>query len=238
MRPRSRPHATLQLICFPYAGGGSAIYSTWLDAMPEHIEVCPVKLPGREDRLFEQPHNVLDELLAILADELDSSKPYAFFGHSMGAMLAYELARSLRRNGLPLPVRLLISGHRAPQLPDQRPHIYHLPDDQFIVHLINMNGTPREVVEHRELIEMLLPALRADFTLCDTYTYLPDEPLDCSISAFGGIEDRIANQEQMEPWREHTRREFKLRMFPGGHFFLHTVQQRLVQAITEDLTQE
>lgn len=238
-RPRSRPDATLRLICFPYAGGGTAIYNAWLDAMPEQIEVCPIKLPGREDRLFDPPHTRLDELLAELAADIEAfvSAPFAFFGHSMGAMLAYELTRHLRRQQLPLPAHLLVSAHRAPQLPDMRPHIYDLPDNQFIAHLSSMNGTPREVVEHRELMTMLLPALRADFTLCDTYTYVPDAPLQCPISALSGTDDAIANRQQMAPWREQTTASFKLHIFPGGHFFLNTLPQPVIQTVIQDLMQ-
>jgi len=236
-RPRSRPAAALRLICFPYAGGGTAIYNAWLDAMPEWIEVCPVKLPGREDRLFDPPHTSLDELPAVLANELAAftTLPFAFFGHSMGAIIAYELARYLRRRQLPLPVHLLISGHRAPQLPDMRPQIYHLPDAQFIARLSDMNGTPREVVEHRELMEMLLPTLRADFTLCDTYTYVPDAPLECPIAALSGTDDAIANPEQMEPWRDQTSAAFNLHTFSGGHFFLNTLQQSVIKTVAEEL---
>ncbi len=176
MHPRTRANATLQLICFPYAGGGTTSYSAWLDALPRQIEVCPVKLPGREDRLFDPPHTDLEELLVALASDLESTvgQSFAFFGHSMGAMIAYELTRYLRRQDMPLPVMLLVSGHRAPHLPDRRMHISHLPNDQFITQLSHMNGTPAAVVQHRELMEMLLPALRADFTLCETYTYFSE----------------------------------------------------------------
>lgn len=238
-RPRARPDATLRLLCFPYAGGGTSIYNAWLDALPEHIEVCPVKLPGREDRLFDPPHTNLDDLLLALAGEIEAfvAMPFAFFGHSMGAMLAYELTRYLRHQRLPLPTHLLVSGHRAPQLPDTRPHIYHLPDNQFITQLIGMNGTPREVVEHRELMMLLLPALRADFTLCDTYVYVPDVPLQCSISALSGADDPVANPNQMEPWREQTSGGFKLHVFPGGHFFLNALPQPVIKTVAEDLMQ-
>jgi len=205
--------------------------------MPEWIEVCPVKLPGREDRLFDSPHTSLDELSAVLANELATFTPlpFAFFGHSMGAMIAYELARYLRRRQLPLPVHLLVSGHRAPQLPEMRPHIYHLPDAQFIARLSDMNGTPREVVAHRELMELLLPALRADFTLCDTYTYVPDAPLECPIAALSGTDDAIATPEHIEPWREQTSAVFKMHAFAGGHFFVNTLQQSVIKTVAEEL---
>ncbi|NJN67348.1 MAG: thioesterase [Chloroflexaceae bacterium] len=237
--PRFKPDASLRLVCFPYAGGGTTIYRAWLDAMPAWIEVCPVKLPGREDRLFDPPHTNLNQLLAELAVDIEASVPvpFAFFGHSMGAMIAYELTRLLHRRGRPLPVHLLVSGHRAPQLPDMRPPISHLPDDQFMAQLSRMNGTPREVAEHDELMRMLLPVLRADFTLCDTYTYVPDVPLECPISALSGTDDAIANREKMEPWRKQTSGDFKLHVFAGGHFFLNTLQQLVIETVVKDLVQ-
>lgn len=232
------PQARLRLFCLHYAGGAASAFRGWQAEVPPEIEICPVQLPGRESRLREERLDsveaVLDALPRALEPYLDL--PFAFFGHSMGALLAYELTHRLERDGRSLPARLLLSGRRAPQVPDDEPPIYDLPDDEFKAELRKLNGTPEAVLEHPELMELLLPVLRADFTLCETYEYEPRAPLPVPISAYGGLSDHKVEREALEAWSERTRGGFKLRMFEGDHFFLHgPARGDLIRAVVQDL---
>lgn len=234
--PRPNPRARLRLFCFPYAGGGTSIFRTWADALPSTVEVCPVLLPGREHRLREAPYTALPALAAAVAQALQPylDKPYAFFGHSMGALLSFELARVLRHQQQH-PMQLFVSGCRAPHLPDPTPQLYALPEPEFIDGLRRLRGTPQEILEHPEIMQVLLPALRADLTAYDTYMYLPAPPLSCSISAFGGLADQKSTRDLIEPWREHTDGFFAAWMLPGDHFFLHSSQGLLLQTLSREL---
>lgn len=163
--------------------------------------------------------------------------PFAFFGHSMGALLGFELARELRRQRGIIPVHLFVSGRRAPQVPDLDPPIHQLPESAFLDELRHLNGTPEEAMQHPELMELMLPVLRADLAISETYVYEHDDPLDCSISAFGGLEDHEVSSDDLEAWREQTHRSFTLRMVPGNHFFLKSSQSLVLQDISRSLTQ-
>ncbi len=234
--PGPNPRAALRLFCFPYAGGGATVFRRWPASLPDSVEVCAVRLPGREGRLREPAVDRLAPLLDMLASALLPAldRPFAFFGHSMGALTAFELARRLRRDGWPGPRHLFVSGRIAPHL--RRAQCWHtLPDPQLLAELRRLGGTPRQVLEHPELMRMLLPMLRADFAVLETYVHHPEAPLDCPISAFGGLEDEVAKREQIEEWAAHTRAEFRLRMLPGNHFFLHSAEARLLQMLADDL---
>lgn len=233
---QERPHARLRLFCFPYAGGGASIYRTWSENLPEEIEVCPVQLPSREQRMKEQPFTRLSELVPALIEALRPymDLPFAFFGHSMGALISFELARTSYMQGFG-PTRLLISACAAPQLPTQEPPAYSLPDGQFIKRLRHLDGTPDEVLSNPELMELKLPLLRADFALFETYTYTPQEPLPCPIIAYGGSQDRKISYQDLEAWQEQTINYFAVRMFSGNHFYLHHVREALLQTIIRDL---
>lgn len=234
------PRARLRVFCFPYAGGGASIYRGWAASLPADHEVCPVQLPGRESRLREQPFTHLGPMVQALADALPPcfDLPFVFFGHSMGALIAFELARELRRRGGSLPLHLFVSGRRAPQLPVREAPIHGLPEPEFIVKLRELNGTPEEVLQHAELMRLLLPILRADFAVNETYEYAPAESFDFGISAFGGLGDEEVTREHLEAWREQARGRFRLRMLPGDHFFLHGGGKNLIlEALSRDLAE-
>src|SRR2546421_56050 len=230
--PRSQ--ALLRLFCFPYAGGSASIFHSWSDALPSQIEVCPVQLPGRERRLREPPFTRLAPLLQALTQALRPymNMPFALFGHSMGALISFELARELRRQDNSGPVHLFVSGSRAPQKPDPDPPVHALPEEKFIEKLRRLNGTPEAVVQNPELMMLVLPILRADFALYETYVYLTEEPLNCPISAFGGLQDNRLGRDDLVAWRDQTRMSFSLDMFPGNHFFLHTAQTLLLSVLS------
>jgi medium-chain acyl-[acyl-carrier-protein] hydrolase len=163
------------------------------------------------------------------------NKPFAFFGHSMGAMLCFELARQLRNATGREPVQLFVSGQRAPQIPRTTPDTYNLPDPAFIDELRRLNGTPREVLENPELMNLLLSLLRADFELVQSYVYRPGPALSCPIVAFGGVDDVDIPRHAVASWREQTIDSFSMHMFPGDHFFIHSSQALLLQNLSEHL---
>ncbi|MBE3560032.1 MAG: thioesterase [Ktedonobacteraceae bacterium] len=234
---QTKAQPRLRLFCFPYAGGGAAIYRTWQEQFPAEIEVCPVHLPGRESRIKEAPYTRLAPLIEALAQALEPFMyiPFAFFGHSMGTLISFELARHLRRRHAPMPVRLFVAAHRAPQLPDRGEPQYLLPDDELIDSLRRLGGTPPAILQHEELMRIVLSILRADFELCETYVYTPEEPLDLPISAYGGEQDTLVSRQELQAWALQTQRAFTLDMLAGNHFFLQSQQPLLLQNIAQQL---
>lgn len=235
--PRPNPHARLRLFCFPYAGGGATAFRGWPEHMPPETEVCAVQLPGRETRIKEEPVAQLPSLLRVLAPALlpHLDRPFAFFGHSLGALVGFELSRRLRREYAVEPLHLFLSGRGAAQLPDQRPKLHALPEPQFREELRSLGGTPEGVLEHPELLRLVIPILRADFAICENYQYTAEPPLDCSISAFGGLRDRDVSVEMLDAWRQQTNASFTLRMFPGDHFYIHTARPALLAVLNHEL---
>jgi medium-chain acyl-[acyl-carrier-protein] hydrolase len=239
--PKPNPQARVRLLCFPYAGGGVFEYRAWAFGVPPEVEIGAVQLPGREARLREAPFTKLDELCGALAQILAPylNKPFAFFGHSLGAIVAFELIRQLRRQNGVRPVRLFASGSRAPQIPDPYPPIHHLPDDDLVREVSGRyDGMPREILENAEMLALLLPALRADFAMSDTYVYTEEAPLDCPISCLGGLQDSCSPREHLEAWRQQTRSAFALNLFEGDHFFLKTSHLPLLQMVGAQLRQD
>jgi medium-chain acyl-[acyl-carrier-protein] hydrolase len=235
---RTNPQATLRLFCFPYAGGGSSIFNTWSNYLPTRVEVCPIHLPGRENRIRETPYTRLVPLVDALVDALFpllEEKPFAFFGHSLGARVSFELARCLRRQGGALPVHMFVSGARAPHIPNPEAPIHQLNKHAFLDALKNLSGTPLQVLEHEDLMELLLPCLRADFELYETYEYQAEEPLPVPLTIFGGWQDKEVTPDQIEMWREHTLDKSTIHMFLGDHFFLHSSREQLLRIVAQEL---
>lgn len=237
--PRRSPQASLRLFCFPYAGGNSLIFRSWADFLAPYVEVCAVQLPGRGARMNEPPFAQLPALVDAAARALlpHMDQPFAFFGHSMGAMIGFELARHLRDENKPQPRHLFVSGRRAPQVIDTSPSTYNLPEPEFIEELHRLNGTPKQVLEHEELMRLILPILRTDFAICQTYDYLPAPPLDCPISVYGGLRDQGVPRELLEGWRAQTNATFILRMLPGDHFFIHSDLALFLPKLAQELNQ-
>jgi medium-chain acyl-[acyl-carrier-protein] hydrolase len=238
LRPPGGRPASLRLFCFPYAGGGGSLYMPWAREAPSALEVCAVQLAGRESRLRERPYTAVTELmdatLAALQPYLDV--PFALFGHSMGALLAFEFARRIRRAGGPTPVRLFVSGHRAPQLPCPHPPLAHLPDTAFVAEVRQRyDGVPDEVLQHADLLALLLPCLRADMALIEGYRYAKEEPLECAISAYGGREDAEASEAELAAWQTQTRGPFMVQQFAGAHFYIRAARRELMGTLCRDL---
>lgn len=235
---RPVPEAALRLFCFPYAGGGATAFRTWPDYLPDNVEMQALEMPGRETQLRLPSFVRVEPLVRAIGEAIKGymDRPFVFFGHSMGALVSFELARLLRREQRSAPRTLFVSGRRPPQLPTEPP-TYDLPEDEFIEELRRMGGTPEEVLKHPELLKLLLPTLRADFELCQTYLYTDEPPFEFPITAFGGLNDQFVPREEIDRWREQTTGSFPLRMFPGDHFFLHSSQVLLLQMLSRELAQ-
>ncbi|NEP09470.1 MAG: thioesterase [Symploca sp. SIO2C1] len=235
--PQPNPQANLRLFCLPYAGGGASIFHLWHRELPSNVELCPIELPGRENRIKEKPIDNLEilteKLVEVLLQHLD--KPFALFGHSMGALIVYELARKLQQKNVS-PAYLFVSGRQAPNEPEFYPPFYFLPDAEFIERLTKIYpNIPDAVLKEEELMQLFLPVLRADMTLAQTYSSSQVEPLDCPIFALGSLEDEEASYERLVSWREYTRSSFSVQTFPGGHFYLNENRQPLLQFISQTL---
>jgi medium-chain acyl-[acyl-carrier-protein] hydrolase len=231
------PRARTRLFCFPYAGGSDLIFRKWPETLSPAVEVCPVLLPGRGVRMRELPftdlHSLVDAFLPIMGAHLD--RPFALFGHSMGGAIAFEVSRRLRREYGVEPQHLFISGRSAPHLTNNLRPIYNLPEPEFKEELRRLNGTPAEVLEHPELMEMLLPLLRADISLSQTYNCESRPSLTCPLTVFGGAGDTDEVPAGLEAWCEHTVGTFNLRMFEGDHFFINTARRHLLRALENAL---
>jgi medium-chain acyl-[acyl-carrier-protein] hydrolase len=198
------------------------------------VELCIVQMPGREARWRETPCTRVQEVTPALAEAVAplTAGPFVFYGHSLGSLVAFELARLLWRDRGILPGQLVCSAHRAPHLPNRHTTIRHLPDDHFI-HEVNRRygGVPPAVLENRELLDLMLPSLRADFTMYETYDYQDGAPLSCPIVAFGGTGDAYVERAEMEGWKAHTSSGFSLRMLAGDHFFVQAHRDTVLAGI-------
>ncbi|MDH0300796.1 MULTISPECIES: alpha/beta fold hydrolase [unclassified Pseudomonas] len=231
--------STLNLLCLPYSGASAMVYSRWRRKLPAWLQVRPVELPGRGARLGEPLQTDMQALARQLAAEqrLATSTPYALLGHSLGALLAFELAHELQALGCPPPVALFASGTAAPtRREDYERGNWRDPksDVELIDELRTLQGTPEEVLANEELMSLTLPVLRADFLLCGRYAYRQRAPLRCPLHVLGGESDR-ATQEQLQAWRRETLGDFSLQLFPGGHFFIHEHEDRLLGVLGASL---
>ncbi len=237
VRRAPRQDARARVLAFPYAGGGASAYYEWPALLPPDIELVAVQLPGREERLGEEPINDLRVLGPRLLDAVCGilDLPTVLFGHSMGALVAYDLAQRLAREGLPGPVHLVASACRAPHLREAWGDPSGMTDEEVVALMRSLDGTPTEVFEHPELLEMVLPIIRADLAMIVRYEAFSPTPLTCPVTAIGGTYDRDVSAADLGAWAAHTTGPFDLDLFDGGHFFLRehaaTVATRIAATV-------
>ncbi|NJP21554.1 MAG: thioesterase [Hydrococcus sp. CRU_1_1] len=232
--PKPNPQSLLRLFCFPCAGGLPTAFNSWSNYLPPEVEICSIQLPGRGKRLNESAFTKLAPLVQTLTPIIRDfdDKPFAFLGHSMGAVVAFELARELRRQFSISPVSLFVCSCPAPQKPIIKPPISQLPEAAFIAELCHRyNAIPESIRQDKEMMQIFSLSLRADFTLLETYAYKHEKPLDCPIFVFSGSEDSIVSHKDLVEWRTQTSEEFLLQLFPGDHFFLHDMRSLFFQTL-------
>jgi medium-chain acyl-[acyl-carrier-protein] hydrolase len=212
-------------------------YHLWPGEFPPDVELCAVQLPGRGKRRSELPFTrmlpLLEALDAGLAPFFDV--PFVFFGHSMGALIAFELTRCLRRRGAPMPLHLFVSARQAPQIPSTEPPLHHLPEPALLAELRRYGGTPESILEEPYVMSSVLPLIRADFEILETWSHVPEAPLPVPITAFGGLDDVRKPRARLEAWRVQTCSRFALHMVPGDHFFIHSAPPLLFALISKAL---
>jgi medium-chain acyl-[acyl-carrier-protein] hydrolase len=235
---RKEKNPKIRLFCFPYSGASASIYYSWIDFLPPGFELCSIQYPGRGQRIAEPLVVRLENLIDDLMDNFNelTDRPYATFGHSLGTLVSFELVRKIRSKGGNLPKHLFFSGHGAPHIPDTYPPIHKLPDSEFLSKLRELNGIPLEILDNNEFMEMISPVIRADFEICETYSYLNLPPFEIPISAFGGLEDPYVSRNELEKWKMHTLDRFTLRMFSGDHFYLNKSVGLITTVIARELT--
>ncbi|MDQ2957116.1 MAG: alpha/beta fold hydrolase [Actinomycetota bacterium] len=234
---RATDESSLRLVCFPHAGGSASFFHPMASRLPAAIQPLAVQYPGRQNRRLERPLDNIDELAdqAFAALRSLADRPLAFFGHSMGAILAFEVARRLEQDSATTLVRLFASGRRAPSA--VREETVHLRDDAGLIGEIEkLSGTDSRLLDDPDVLAMVLPALRADYRAIETYHYRPGPPLSCPISALTGDVDPRVTIDEVQAWSEHTNAEFELTTFPGGHFFLSGQQDAVVATIADSLS--
>jgi medium-chain acyl-[acyl-carrier-protein] hydrolase len=235
---RAEPDAAWRLWCLPHAGGGAAVWSAWPRPFAGRAEIAALRPPGRESRLREAPlrrwRPLAEHFLAEMAPYLD--RKYALVGHSLGAVLAFELARLARARGLPGPAALIVLGARAPALPRREPDLHPLPDSEFLAELDRRyEGIPPAVRSEPELLALLLPAMRADLEVFETYAYEPAPPLAAPILALGGERDPHVSGPELRAGADYTTGAFAAEQMPGGHFFLQAEAARVTTRIGQFL---
>lgn len=235
LRPAASPR--VRLLCFPHAGGAAYAFQAWPGYLPPDVEVCALQLPGRGCRLLEAPMTRVDQVMEPLWEAFQPflQAPVAFFGHSLGALIAFEFARQLQARNIPL-AHLFVAGATAPQLPYPEPPIRHLPDREFMAEVRQRyEALPEEILRDEKMVAVFLPALRADFTMAETYQIFDGPLLECGISAFGGDQDGSVAVHELAAWRERTGSTFKFSMFPGGHFFVDSARESVIKVVAAGL---
>ncbi|MFK8017907.1 MAG: thioesterase II family protein [Gammaproteobacteria bacterium] len=234
--PKTPPR--LRLFCFAYAGGTAAQYAPWVDQLDDSIELVAVQLPGRANRLFEAPYHSMTPLVKDLATAMTPwlTVPYAFFGHSLGSRVALSVAQHLAQHNIATPEYFIASGSNAPHLSRPKRNVWSLPTPQFIDELKRLNGTPAEILQNKELMELHLPMLRADFRLADTRFPVPQKTLRSTAWVFAGVDDIDQPEEELLQWGDFFDNRVRLEMFEGAHFFVDTQRAEVVRQVNNILT--
>lgn len=228
-----------RVICFPFAGAGAVAFQPWAKHFKDtNIDFLGVSIPGRENLIKEKFETSIERLCEKLLPNIVeiSDKPYVFLGHSLGGLIAFELCRLLRRDGHSLPIHLFVSAVRSPNMLNPNTLMHTLSDQQLIKEIGEYGGTPNEILSNPRLLSMILPTLKADFKLFESYEYKEGSPMNIPITALSGIADRIARPEYMHNWKYQTNSEFDQIEYPGNHFFLQNNQHKIIPLLTQALS--
>lgn len=224
----------IRLFCFHHSGGTASFFRGWEEDLQPGVALIAIQLPGREARnseLFITDMKIVTKQIVDNFSADQTATPFMFFGHSLGGIIAFEVAHEFRRRHLNLPEYLIVSGRSAPQLQSKKTRLHHLPDHLFIQELIKYNGMPTAILQNKELLEILLPRLRADFTLSETYQYQEKPPLACPILVLGGKDDLTVNYHELTAWEKQTTKKCTINLFPGEHFFLNPAKKDILTTI-------
>ena len=229
----------VKLFCFPYAGGSASVYNKWKIFADEAVEIFPIELAGRGKRIrepfYETVNDALKDMLALIDPYLDGA-PYAFWGHSMGSLITFELYHAIIKNEKKEPVHLFVSGRYPPSVTGQSKILHNLPAETFKYEIMNMGGTQNGIFENKELSDIFLPILKADYKLIEEYKYVErNGKINCRITAFTGKEDTLVTQDDMRQWEQHTSNKFELYEFNGGHFFINDHAGEIMEIINRKL---
>lgn len=229
--PKKLTSPNLRLFCFPFAGGSATAFHPWTSSLPVGVELCAIQLPGRGMRFKDKPYVRMGDLITDLENSISCllDKPFIFYGHSMGSIIVFELIRKMIENNRSMPKHIVVSGRRAPQIGYNEPQIHKLSESDFIAKLKEYNGTPQEIYENKELLDLVLPILRTDFEMLETWEYIEKDPFSIPLSVCGGVEDDRAPRDMLEAWGAHTTASFDCQMFKGGHFFLETDKEEFLK---------
>jgi medium-chain acyl-[acyl-carrier-protein] hydrolase len=236
--PRANPEAEIRLFLFPYAGAGPTAFNQWTSGFAGSVEIYIAHYPGRGSRHQEAPIKEIRTLAGRFSQAVQplSDKPFAFFGHSLGGLVAFELTRLLHQENLPAPRMLFVSACGAPQLPDPNPPIHNYPDREFTKSLQDLNGFPSELLHQPEVMQLLLPILRVDFEAVESYQYQPDiSALHLPVVALAGLDDPRVSRDRIEGWASQTDAGFRSHYFPGDHFFIHAGREAVIATIASEL---
>lgn len=229
---------SMRLFCLPCAGGGCTLYSSWRKSLPAHVQLCAIQLPGREERFRETPFESMPPLVEALTNALSPylDRPFAMLGHSMGALISFALAVEWRHRFGICPTHLFVSSCRAPQISQRLTNLHALSDEQFIEQLQHRyGGIPAAILADKEMMSLVLPAMKADMRLVESYRYLGDQQLDCDITCFGGRNDASLQLDELEAWNQVTRERAAIHMFDGGHHLIKSHQSQMAEIVAKQL---
>lgn len=229
-----------RLFCFHYGGGSASSYKEWAKDLAEHVDLVAVQLPGREGRFGEPLLSNVSQVVDELHKNFDGylGKPFVFFGHSTGSLIAFEFTRIMRKKEASQPKHLIVSGTKAPQIPLKKPPIHNLPDSRLVEEIRKYNGIPSAILGNKELMSIFLPIIRADFSIYETYQYSPEEPLNFPITALGGLSDNTFDSAHLLEWQKQTTSSFEYSLLPGDHFFIRSSYQQIITIVNKILHQE
>lgn len=230
---KPNPQARMRLFCIPYAGAGASLYRDWHASIRDDVEVVGIQLPGRESR-FSEPHlrsidAIVEQLIPVISSYSD--KPFVLFGHSMGALVGFELTRAFQRLRGLAPRHLIVSGTRAPFCPRGDEPIHQLDDDAFLEKIRCFNGTPKSLLQDADLMKLFTPLLRADFGVAETYQYEDRGPIWCPVTVLGGDEDEGVRLEDLHAWSRVCRSSCDQHVFRGDHFFIHKHKTAVIDLV-------